>query len=75
MRAIFSVVGLLLVVAIIGLLAKKQLTGGPAPAPASGSTGTAGVVAPAGTPKQQVQQFQRAVQDTMQQPRPMPEEK
>jgi multidrug efflux pump subunit AcrB len=74
MRAIFSVLGLLLVVLVVGLLARKQLAGGPAPASA-GSAATAGVAAPAGTPKEQVQQFQRAVQDSMQQPRPMPEEK
>lgn len=74
MRAIFSVVGLLLAVLIVGLLAKKQLSGGPAPVSASGAA-TQGVAAPTGTPKEQVQQFQRAVQDSMQQPRPMPDEK
>jgi len=72
MRAIFSVVGLLLVVMIVGLLAKKQLTSVPAPA---GTGPSAGVVAPAGTPRQQVQQFQQAVQESMQQPRPMPDDK
>jgi hypothetical protein len=73
MRAIFSVVGLLLVVAIVGLLAKKQLTS--VPAPAVTGAPPAGVVDPAGTPRQQVQQFQQAVQESMQSPRTMPDDK
>lgn len=72
MRAIFSVVGLLLVVAIVGLLARKQLTSVAAP-PAS--TPEAAAVAPSGTPRQQVQQFQQAVQESMQAPRPEPDTK
>ncbi|HEY0822795.1 MAG TPA: hypothetical protein VGD76_03330 [Ramlibacter sp.] len=68
MRAIFGVLGLLVVVAIVGLLAKKQLGAGVAPhgAAVEGS-------APAATPKQQVRQFEQAVQGVMQQARPMPE--
>jgi hypothetical protein len=69
MRAIFTIAGLLVVLAIVGVLAKKQLTAGVAP-PATGAA--AGVVAPAANPQQQVQQFQRAVEGAMQQPRPMP---
>jgi hypothetical protein len=70
MRAIFGVLGLLVVVAIVGVLAKKQLTAGVAPpVPSDGS----GISAPAGTPKQQVQQFEQAVQGSMQQARPMPD--
>lgn len=72
MRAIFGVLGLLVVVAIVGLLAKKQLSAGVAPATAPGVP--AGVVVPAGTPKQQVQQFEQAVQGAMQQPRALPDE-
>ncbi len=68
MRAIFGVVGLLVVVAIVGVLAKKQLGAGVAPR-GGGVEGSA----PAATPKQQVQQFEQAVQGAMQQPRPMPE--
>lgn len=71
MRAIFSVLGLLVVVAIVGLIAKKQLTSGVAPATATNAP--AGVVVPTGTPKQQVDQFQQAVQGAMQQARPMPD--
>lgn len=78
MRFLFSVLGILLVVAIVGLLAKRQFTGlhdaqrsGPAssqPVPDDGQR-------PTGTPKQQVQQVEKAVQDLMQRPRPMPEDK
>ena len=74
MRAVFGVLSLLVVVAIVGILAKKQLAGVPAPAGTPGLS-AAGVVVPAGTPQQQVQQFQQAVQGAMQQPRPMPDEK
>ncbi len=70
MKAIFSVVGLLLVLAIVGLLAKKQLGSGVAPPVAV--PGAPGLTVPAGNPKQQVQQFQQAVEGAMQQPRPMP---
>lgn len=74
MRGIFSVVGLLLVVAIVALLAKKQLTS--VAAPRSGpATPEATAVAPAGTPRQQVQQFQQAVQESMQAPRAEPDTK
>lgn len=72
MRAIFSVVGLLVVVAIIGMLAKKQLGAGVAPA--TPSAAVPGVATPTGTPKQQQEQFRQAVEGAMQQPRPMPDE-
>jgi hypothetical protein len=71
MRAVFSILGLVVVVAIVGLIAKKQLTAGVAPA--SGGS-VAGVAAPTGTPKQQVEQFQNALQGAMQQARPMPDD-
>lgn len=71
MRAIFGVLGLLIVVAIVGMLAKKQLSAGVAPRV---QDAPAGVAAPAGTPRQQVQQFEQAVQGAMQQARPMPDD-
>jgi hypothetical protein len=71
MRGIFGVVGLLVVVLIVGVLAKKQLSAGVAPPVREGTP--AGVVAPSGTPQQQVKQFEQAVQGAMQQARPMPE--
>ena len=75
MRVIFGVLSLLIVVAIVGVLAKKQLSSiapvsGPPPAAAPGTMAT-----PTGTPQQQVQQFQKAVQGAVdQQPRQMPDE-
>lgn len=70
MRAIFGIVGLLVVVAIVGLLAKKQLTSGVAPVDSAATAAKA----PAANPQQQVQQFQQAVQGAVQQARPMPED-
>ena len=70
MRAIFTIVGLVLVLAIVGVLAKKQLGTGVAPPPAGG----AGTSAPAGTPQLQVQQFQKAAESALQQARPMPDD-
>lgn len=65
MRAIVSVVGLLLVVAAVGLLAKKQM----------GST----TITPEAGPQQQSQQIQQQVKQSveaaMQQARPMPDDK
>ncbi len=68
MRAVFSIVGLVVVLAIVGVLAKKQLSAGVAPQAAGTMPGTTM------TPQQQVQQFQKAAEAAMQQPRPQPEE-
>ncbi|MCM2252409.1 MAG: hypothetical protein NDJ19_08635 [Ramlibacter sp.] len=75
MRIAFGALSLLIVVAVVAMLARKQL-GAVAPTAASVSAGQAagGVVAP-GTPQQQVRQFQNAVQGAVQQARPMPEDK
>ncbi len=74
MRVIFGVLGLLVVVAVIGMLAKKQL-GAVAPAAAPSAGVPAGpMAAPAGNAQQQVQQFRQAVDGAMQQARPMPED-
>jgi hypothetical protein len=70
MRAIFTVAGLLVVLAIVGVLAKKQLSAGVAPAMPGVEAGAA---APA-TPQQQVQQFNNAVEKAMQQARPLPDD-
>jgi hypothetical protein len=75
MRMVFGVLSLLIVVAVIGVLAKKQL-GAAAPVASAVSSGSAETMAPpTGTPAQQVQQFKQAVEGTMQQARPMPDEK
>jgi len=74
MRIVFSMLGLLVVVAVIGVLAKKQLGAiGAVPAPAA-STSPAGMAAPAGIPQQQVQKFRQAAESGMQ-ARPMPDDK
>lgn len=76
MKAVFSVLGLVLVLAVIGLIARKQLGSLTAPVPSSAGAaavqGTASDTAPA-SPIQQPQQVQQAVQGIMLQARPMPE--
>lgn len=64
MKALFSIASLLLVVVVVGLLAKKQLSA-VSPAPAPGAPNTA-----ATTPANQVQQVGKQVESLMQQPRP-----
>ena len=71
MRALFGILSLLVVVAIVGVLVKKQLGSAVAPAPVPGNpTATT----PAATPKQQVEQFKNAAEAAVQQPRPMPDD-
>jgi hypothetical protein len=65
MRGIFSLVGLLAVVLVVGLLVKKQLAPG-IDSPAA---------APKATPQQTQQQFKHALDAAMQTPRLEPEEK
>jgi hypothetical protein len=73
-RILFSVVSLLIVVAVIGMLAKKQLTA-VAPVKASATAPAGSPPALTGTPKQQVQQFQQAIQGAVQQtPRTDPDD-
>lgn len=75
MRIVFGVLSLLVVVAVIGILTKKQL-GAVAPVAAPATAGApAGMAAPTGTPQQQVQQFRQAAEGAMQQARPMPDDK
>lgn len=73
MRAVFGVVSLLVVLAIVSVLVKKQM-GALTVAP------PAGIAIPAGaTPQQQSQQIQTQVKQSvdaaMQQARPMPDDK
>ena len=77
MRLIFGVLSLLLLVFVVGLLAKKQLgalsvTG---TAPAASAAGTV----PTSTPQQQSQQLQnqvkKSLEDAMQQARPQEDDK
>lgn len=75
MRAGMGILGLLVVLVVVGLLAKNQFGGLSVTAPAS----LAGVSAPVGTPQQQSQQLQdqvkKSVEDAMQQKRPEPGDK
>jgi len=71
MRAVFTIVGLVVVLAVVGVLAKKELSAGVAPPVAGVSGGPGGAAA---TPQQQVQQFQKAAEAAMQQARPMPDD-
>jgi len=73
MRIVFSVLSLLVVVAIVGVLAKKQLDAA-ALSTASNTSSAATVGLSAGTPKQQVEQYKQAVESAMQQARPMPDD-
>jgi hypothetical protein len=49
--------------------------GAAAPVASAASSGSETMARPTGTPAQQVQQFKQAVEGTMQQARPMPDEK
>ena len=81
MRVVLSVLSLLVVVAIVGLLAKKQLGSASAPLtlPPQAGAPSAAPATPVGTPAQQSQQLQQQVKKDvealMQQARPMPEDK
>ena len=74
MRAIFSVLGLLVVLAIVGVLVKQQLGSGATSTPARTQEPGTAISAPAGSPGGQVRQVEQAVQGAMQQARPMPDE-
>ena len=81
MRALFGIVSLVIVVAVIGLLAKSQLGAtSKAITPPSDSLGiTAPETTPGATVREQSQQIQQqikqSVEATLQAPRPMPDEK
>jgi hypothetical protein len=82
MRMIFGVLGLLLVVAIIGMLAKKQLSSVNdirLPAALGSAQETTTSIKREGTVQQQSQQIQQqfkaAAEAAVQQARPMPDDK
>lgn len=64
MRIVFGVLSLLVVLAVVGFVAKKQLQSVRAPLPAETAVG-AGMPALSGTPAQQSQQLQKKVQDDL----------
>ncbi|MBS0455066.1 MAG: hypothetical protein JSS14_27530 [Proteobacteria bacterium] len=67
-----GLVGLVIALAIVGLLVKKQLTTSVAPAVTVEGVGT--LSAPAGNPRQVQEQFKQSLDAAMQQPRPMPDD-
>lgn len=73
MRAMFGLIGLVIVLALVGLLVKKQMATTKAPVPA-----LQGASAPTGSVREQSQQMQEQVKQQMdslmQQARPMPED-
>ncbi len=81
MRAVFGLVGLVVALAIVGVLAKKQLAATRTPVPSlqlpAASDGAASP-APTGTVREQSQQVQQQVKQQMeglmQQARPMPDD-
>ena len=75
MRGIFSVVSLLVVLAVVGLLVKKQLGSTVAVPPAAGAPASAAAASPQAQSEQIQQQVRQAVEGAMQQARPVPDEK
>ena len=79
MRGVLGMVGLVVALAIVGVLAKKQLVSTQAVVPSLQVPGAASVPAPTGTVREQSQQVQQqykqALEAAMQQARPMPDEK
>lgn len=79
MRVILGVLSLLIVLATVGLLAKKQMNSlSVAPARAQAPAASVPASLPAGTPQAQSQQIQQqvrqTVEGTLQQARPMPDD-
>ena len=79
MRGVFGMVGLVVALAIVGVLAKKQLASTQAVVPSLQVPGAAPVPAPTGTVREQSQQVQQqykqALEAAMQQARPLPDDK
>ena len=76
MRAIFGVLSLLLVLAVVGLLVKKQLASTQQAVPALMLPAPTNPEATVQQQSQQIQQqYKQAIDAAMQQARPMPDEK
>lgn len=75
MRGIFSIVGLLVALAIVGLLVKKQLGTQIAVPSAPGMPAVSADAPPQVQSQQAQQQVKQAVEAALQQARPMPDEK
>ena len=79
MKGVFSLIGLLLSLALVGFLVKKQIASTQQIVPSLQAPATEGAQsaasAPGPSPRQIQQQFKQAVQDAVQQPRTVPDEK
>ena len=79
MRMGFGLIGLVLALAIVGILVKKQLAATHTVVPALQIPGAAPASAPTGNVREQSQQIQQqykaALESALQQPRPEPSEK
>ncbi|MEI6600132.1 MAG: hypothetical protein WCN21_06645 [Comamonadaceae bacterium] len=79
MKGVFSLIALLLSLAVVGFLIKKQIASTQQIVPSLQAPATDGAQtaasAPGQSPRQIEQQFKQALQDAMQQPRTVPEEK
>ena len=79
MRGVFGMVGLVVALAIVGVLAKKQLVSTQAVVPSLQVPGAALVLALTGSVREQSQQVQQqykqALEAAMQQARPLPDDK
>lgn len=73
MIRVFGLVGLVVALAVVGLLVKKQLTTTVA-GPAVSVQGAGTLSAPASNPRQVQEQFKQSLDAAMQQPRAMPDE-
>ena len=73
MRA-FGLVGLVLALAIVGLLVKKQLGSAVGPSLPAASGAASAPAAPASNPRQVQEQFKQSLDAAMQQPRDVPDE-
>ncbi|MBI5277999.1 MAG: hypothetical protein HY854_16235 [Burkholderiales bacterium] len=69
MKAIFGVLGLVIVAVVIGMLAKKQVSSVAIPQ-VPVAPGQPAAAAPGTTPKQQMDQLKQGLESTLQQPRP-----
>ena len=79
MRVLLGVLSLLMVVAVIGVLAKKQLATTASQLPALQTPAVGAATVPTGTVGAQSlqvqQQYQQALESALQQTRPQPEDK
>lgn len=78
MRGLFGLVGLLLVLAVAGVLVRKQMAAVQAPVPALQTPAGEIIEPPAGDVRQQSQQsqqqYKQALEGALQTPRPMPDD-